>query len=87
MTWRVEIRPQKTALAIVNVIACQDAWRMLTPKSRAALLVLSTGTDVPVHPASLAALQNHGLADAGAITPAGEAVVRHRPNQDAGENR
>jgi hypothetical protein len=77
----VEIRPQKTELAIVNVIACQEAWRLLTPKSRAALLALSTQTETTVHPASLVALQNHGLAYAGAITPAGEAVVRHRPDQ------
>lgn len=86
MTWRVEIRPQKTALAIANVIACQEAWRLLTCKSRSALLVYAGHTEGRVHPASAVALFKPGLLDGdGRLTPAGEAVVRHRPNQ--GENR
>lgn len=88
MTWRVEIRAQKTELAIVNVIVCQDAWSRLTRKSRAALLVYAGHAGDSVHPASAVALFKHGLiTDKGRLTPAGEAVVRHRPDQAAGEGR
>jgi hypothetical protein len=85
MTWRIDPQPagpNGPMLPILQVIILQDAWRALTPKSRAALLAVAENPFADAHPASVRALRSHGLVDQfGLITVAGRAVVRHRPDQ------
>jgi hypothetical protein len=85
MTWRIDPQPagpNGPMLPILQVIILQDAWRALTPKSRAALLAVAENPSAVVHPTSIKALRSHGLVDQfGLITVAGRAVVRHRPDQ------
>lgn len=90
MTWRIDpqpVGPDGPMLPLLQVIILQDAWRTLTKKSREALLAVAENPFATVHPASLRSLKSHGLLDEhGAITPAGTAVVRYRPDQSGGQH-
>lgn len=79
MTWKLRV-VQGSGNLLLNVIRCQDAWRKLTAKSRAALVAIGDGTP-DVHPASMRALRSHGLLDEQGITEAGRRVLRHRPDK------
>jgi hypothetical protein len=79
VTWKLDVGPGPGNL-LLNVIRCQDAWRALTAKSRAALVAIADGS-TDVHPASTRALRTHGLLDEQGITEAGRRVLRHRPDK------
>lgn len=81
MSWRVETT-EKPILPLLHVIHCQDAWRRLTPVSRAALVLLSDDPSATVHPATVKALRAHGLLDDDGLTAAGRQVVKWRPDEE-----
>lgn len=85
--WKLEVRPDEPILPIVQVMILQDAYRRLTRPSRAALVAIADNPFATVHPASVRALRAHGLLDKhGALTEAGTAVVRHRPDMSGGQH-
>jgi len=78
--WRVESTGEDV-LVLVHVITCQCAWRSLTARSRTALVAVADDHAAPVHRATRAALQRHGLVDEHGVTTAGRQVVLYRPDR------
>lgn len=86
MSWRLTVTGTGTVdkpPGLLDVIAIQDAWRLLSPQQRAAVTAAYAHDghrlDNLTHPATAKALQRHGLAANGALTEAGALLARLRP--------
>lgn len=82
-TWKVEVRdidPDRPMHAFLQVLLCQDVWRLLTKPGRAALVAAHESDGfIDAHPLTRRALYRHGLAENGRITEAGTMVATYRP--------
>lgn len=68
------------ALALVQVMLVQEAWRRLTTRSRRALLAIEEQPGLVVYHHTRSCLIRHGLiTPKNRLTRAGRAVIRHRP--------